>query len=198
MKKFVPIALLIIYICVAIRSGINPYETTTWFVEILTSAIPVVILTVMYLRGTRFSSLWYILMAILPIMHAIGAHYTFAYVPSQRLSDLLGTDRNMYDRIAHATVGLYAFNIIELIDMRGVKVSRWFKITYALFAIMSLAGLYELFERWYAMMSDPDAGLAILWSQGDIWDAQKDILMDTIGAIVGILIYTIVKRKNKI
>ena len=83
MKKFVPIILLIIYICVAIRSGINPYETNTRIIEILTSAIPVTILTIMYVRGTRFSSLAYILMAILPIMHAIGAHYTFANVPSQ-------------------------------------------------------------------------------------------------------------------
>ena len=147
MAKFVPISLLIIYICVAIRSGINPYEINTWHVEILTSAIPVTILTIMYIRGIRFSPLAYILMSILPIMHAIGSHYTFALVPSQRLSDLLGTDRNMYDRIAHASVGLYAFGILELIDMKQLTRSRGFKLSYALFAIMALAGVYELFER---------------------------------------------------
>ena len=130
-------------------------------------------------------------------MHAVGAHYTFANVPSQRLSDLLWTDRNMYDRIAHASVGLYAFGILELIDMKQLTRSRGFKLSYALFAIMALAGVYELFERWYAMMSDPEAGLAILWSQGDIWDAQKDILMDTIGAIIGIIIYLFSSRGDK-
>lgn len=89
MKKRTPLVCLIIYLIVAVRSGIQPYETTTWIVEILTSAIPVTILTIMYVRGIRFSPLAYILMSILPVMHAIGAHYTFANVPSQWLSDLL-------------------------------------------------------------------------------------------------------------
>ena len=147
MKKRTPLVCLIIYLCVAIRSAVNPYETTTWIIEILTSALPVTILAILYYRGIRFSPLAYILMSILPIMHAIGAHYTFANVPSQRLSDLLGTDRNMYDRIAHASVGLYAFGILELIDMKQLTRSRGFKLSYALFAIMALAGVYELFER---------------------------------------------------
>lgn len=136
-------------------------------------------------------------MAILPLMHAIGSHYTFALVPSQRLSDLLGTDRNMYDRIAHASVWLYAFGILELIDMKQLTHSRRLKTTYALFAIMALAGIYELFERWYALMADPEAGLAILGSQGDIWDAQKDILMDTLGAMVAIIVYVLLRPHSK-
>jgi len=59
-------------------------------------------------------------MTVLPVMHAIGAHYTFAEVPSQWLSDLLQTDRNMYDRVAHASVGLYAYGIAEYVDMRNL------------------------------------------------------------------------------
>jgi putative membrane protein len=95
-------------------------------------------------------------------MHAIGAHYTFANVPSQRLSDLLHTDRNMYDRIAHASVGLYAFGIIELIDKKELIKSQGLKFSYALFAIMALAAGYELFERAYAIAADPTSGTAIL------------------------------------
>lgn len=53
----------------------------------------------------------------------------------------------MYDRIAHASVGLYAFGILELIDMKQLTRSQGFKLSYALFAIMALAGVYELFER---------------------------------------------------
>ena len=60
---------------------------------------------------------------------------------------------------------------------------------------MALAGVYELFEWGYAVMSDPNAGLAVLGSQGDIRDAQKDILMDTIGAGIGILLYLIRHKK---
>lgn len=196
MKDPVPFLCLIIYLIVTVRSGINPYENTTRIVEILTSAIPVVILTIMYMKGIRFSGIWYILMTVLPVMHAIGAHYTFAHVPSQRLSDLLHTDRNMYDRIAHASVGLYAFGIIELIDKKELIKSQGLKFSYALFAIMALAAGYELFERAYAIAADPTSGTAILWSQGDIWDAQKDMLMDTLWAIIWIIIYSIFHKRN--
>lgn len=134
-------------------------------------------------------------MTILPVMHAIGAHYTFAEVPSQWLSDLLGTTRNMYDRIAHATVWLYAYGICELIDNQNLTKSTGLKLSYSLFAIMALAASYELFEWWYALSSDPTAGLAVLGSQGDIWDAQQDILMDTIGGIIGIGAYLIGWKK---
>jgi putative membrane protein len=110
------------------------------------------------------------------------------------LSDLLHTDRNMYDRLAHASVWLYAFGIIELIDIKQLTTSRWLKISYALFAIMALAAGYELFERAYAIAADPTSGTAILWSQWDIRDAQKDMLMDTIGACIWIVVYIISYR----
>jgi putative membrane protein len=54
--------------------------------------------------------------------------------------------------------------------------------------------VYELFEWAYAIMADPEAGIAILGSQWDIRDAQKDMLMDTIGALVGVGVYTIRKK----
>jgi putative membrane protein len=59
---------------------------------------------------------------------------------------------------------------------------------------MALACAYELFEWWYAITADPDAGIAILGSQGDIWDAQKDMLMDTIGGVVGVIFFWLRKR----
>jgi len=193
-NRYVPLCCLIVYCATVAWSAFSPFDWTTWLIEALTSAIPVIFLVIMYFHGIRFSSWWYIVMTIFPVMHAIGAHYTFANVPSQRLSDLLMTDRNMYDRIAHMTVWLYAFGILELIDMNHSTHSFAFKMSYAIFAIMALAVTYEWFERWYAVVSDPEAGLAILWSQGDIWDAQKDMLMDTSGAVIAAILYW---RKNR-
>lgn len=186
-----------IYIIVLVRSGFSPIDYEVRKIEAITSAICPVILLFMYLRGIKFSPLAYILMAIFPIMHAIGAHYTFANVPSQRLSDLLHTDRNMYDRIAHASVWLYAYGIIQYIDMKNITKSIWLKVSYAIFAIMALALTYELFERRYAVSSDPSAGIAVLWSQGDIRDAQKDMLMDTTWAIIWAIAYMIWSRSSK-
>jgi putative membrane protein len=55
---------------------------------------------------------------------------------------------------------------------------------FPVFAIAAVAGLYEIFEWQYAISADASAGIAVLGSQGDIWDAQKDILADTLGAIL--------------
>jgi putative membrane protein len=194
MKNIIPYSCLALYLIVAVWSGFNPVERGTWVVEILTSAVPVAILVIMYIRWVRFSNLAYVLMTILPVMHAIGSHYTFALVPSQWLSDLLGTDRNMYDRVAHASVGLYAYGIAEYIDYHKLTSSVWLKLMFAVFAIMALACVYELFERAYAVMADPEAGIAILGSQWDIRDAQKDMLMDTIGALIAVVIYAVKSR----
>ena len=64
--------------------------------------------------------------------------------------------------------------------------------------MVSLAGLYEIFERWYAVYFDPATGDAVLGSQGDIWDAQKDMLMDTFGAIFAIIVYWISKNISRL
>jgi putative membrane protein len=55
---------------------------------------------------------------------------------------------------------------------------------------------YELFEWVYAVLSDPKAGIAVLGSQGDIWDAQKDMLCDTLGAVCALGIYCGVARSR--
>ena len=43
-----------------------------------------------------------------------------------------------------------------------------------------------MFEWWFAVTFGGDAGIAFLGSQGDIWDAQKDMLMDTLGAVLAL------------
>lgn len=57
---------------------------------------------------------------------------------------------------------------------------------FALFAIMSLAAGYEIVEWWYAAIAGGNEGIAFLGSQGDTWDAQKDMLMDTLGALTAL------------
>ena len=53
---------------------------------------------------------------------------------------------------------------------------------------------YELIEWIYAASAAPEAGMAYLGSQGDIWDAQKDMLADTLVAIVATTLFL---RRNK-
>ena len=191
MKNKTPFILLIAYVLAFIWSAYKPVFHDVWVVESVTSAIPVVILIIMYFSNIRFSNTAYILATVLPIMHVIGAHYTFANVPFEWFNNLIGSERNMYDRVAHASVGLYSFLIVEGLIKYKLVNKNWLAYTYALFVIMALAAAYELFEWQYAVSADPSAGAEVLGSQGDIWDAQKDMLMDTLGAITGLVIFKI-------
>ncbi len=193
-----PAVLLVIYLGVLIWSGIRPVDYPVWQVEAATSLLPVAILSVLYFFRIRFSSTAYILAAVLPIMHAIGAHYTFANVPFEWFNNLIHSDRNMYDRVAHASVGLYSFLIIEGMIKFEVINKKWAAYSYAIFLIMALAAAYELFEWQYAVSVNPEAGIEVLGSQGDVWDAQKDMLMDTLGAILGAIIYFVCSYKSKV
>lgn len=191
--KYVPHLLLIWRIVLAVRSYINCYDVAVWRAE-MSPIILIVIGIIRVSRSYRFSSLSYIFMAVLIYLHTIWAHYTFERVPFDRFTDFFGFERNHYDRIAHFSVGFYAYAIIEYLEAHKLTKKPRVSIWFAIFAIFTVASVYEIIERIYAVMSDPEAGIAFLWSQWDIWDAQKDMLADGSGALVVSIIWWIRKK----
>ena len=117
------------------------------------------------------------------MLQVVGAHYTFELVPMDWLMEPLGLVRNPYDRIAHFTVGWFAFPFAELFLRKGWVKSAALAAFFAVMTVVAMAGLWELVEWQYAVIDGGDAGAAFLGSQGDVWDAQKDILCDTLGAL---------------
>ena len=179
------------YSALFVLLSIHPYQREIWFAENLTVLIIVGVLIALYARGIRFSDTAYLLMSILIFLHTIGGHYTFERVPFDWFGNLFGFERNMYDRVAHFTVGFYAFAFAELLVMKRAVRSRVVLYLFPLFAIATVAMTYELIEWVFAVMSDPEAGIAYLGSQGDIWDAQKDMLSDTLGAIAALVFFAL-------
>ena len=105
------------------------------------------------------------------------------------VTNFFGFHRNHYDRVAHFSVGFYAYAIAEaLVRTKAVR-SRLVLFLFPIFAIGFVAMSYELIEWIYAENAGGPSGAAFLGSQGDIWDAQKDMLSDTLGAIVATLLY---------
>lgn len=185
----IPFILLLGYGALCALLSINPYQREIWFAENLTVWIIVGTIIILYARGVRFSDTAYILMSILIFLHTIGGHYTFERVPFDVFGDFFGFERNMYDRVAHFTVGFYAFALAELLVMKHAVRSRVVLYLFPLFTIATVAMSYELIEWIFAITSDPEAGSAYLGSQGDIWDAQKDMLSDTLGAIAALILF---------
>ncbi len=190
------LVLLAVYLSLFAALTIAPYDRITWFVENATVWIIVGTIVVLYWRGIRFTNLSYALMAVLVFLHTIGGHYTFERVPFGWVTHLLGFERNNYDRLAHFSVGFYAFPIAEWLATKRLVANRFILFTYPIFTIATIAMSYELVEWVYAASASPEAGAAYLGSQGDIWDAQKDMLSDTLGALAATIAFFLVRTPD--
>ncbi|MDO8561837.1 MAG: DUF2238 domain-containing protein [bacterium] len=188
-KKYFPLLLLAVYVIEFIVAGINPYSRDVWYAENGPIVLLVIAVVILYVRGVRFSNTAYALMFILPFLHTIGGHYTFERVPFDWFNNFFGFERNMFDRVGHFAVGFYALPIIEYLVGRGLVAKKWIAVTYAIFAMAFVAVFYEWIEWWYAELWGGSAGAAFLGSQGDIWDAQKDMFMDVLGAVFSAFAY---------
>ena len=196
-ERLTPIVLFAGYVALFIWGAINPFDRATWWAENIPIVLLVTAIVVLYLRGVRFSPLAYVLMAFLPYWHTVGGHYTFERVPFEWFDRMFGFQRNMFDRIGHFSVGFYAFGILEFLLSRRAM-SRPLACLFAVFAIAFVAMSYELLEWIYAAYGgNAQAGANFLGSQGDVWDAQKDMLMDTLGGITSVILFLVLRRGGK-
>lgn len=168
--------------------AIEPFDRAVWWAENLPILL-LVGLVAWVQRHHPFSAASYGMMFCLVALHTVGGHFTFERVPFGFVTDAFGFERNHYDRLAHFTVGFYAFPLAEILHRHRLVNTKWLLYLFPLFSVVTLAAAYELFEWQYAIAADPAAGIAVLGSQGDQWDAQKDILADTLGAVVALVVY---------
>lgn len=190
-----PLLLALLITSTIIWSGINPVFPQVWIAEIIPILLIFIPLVLTY-RRFSFSHTAYCFMSVWLIMHTIGAHYTFANVPFDWFNNLVGSERNHFDRIAHFSIGFYAFPIAEFLTRKG-HCKPWLAGLFGLTAIMAVAAGYEIIEWWYAILAGGDAGIEFLGSQGDIWDAQQDMLADTLGALTSLIAFALIKPYQK-
>ena len=186
--------LLGIYAVLFTVLAFNPIDRPTWFAENLTVWIILAVILILYWRKVRLSNMAYGLMFVLIYLHTIGGHYTFALVPFDYVTNFFNFSRNHFDRIAHFSVGFYAFGIAEWLYAKKMVTNKFLLFTYPIFVIATVAASYEIIEWWYAAGASPESAADYLGSQGDIWDAQKDMLADTLGAIVATILFFVVRK----
>lgn len=186
-NKF-PLLLLLILAAETVWSACSPYNTQVWWTEFLTAFAFMALLTCTY-KKFQFSNLAYFLMFLFCFLQLIGAHYTFERVPFDYVTELFGFERNHFDRVAHFTIGLSGFLVSEFLWKKKIVPSFKFAAFFGIVFIMAAADFWELVEWIYAEIDGGEAGLAFLGSQGDIWDAQKDMLMDTLGSLVACVLF---------
>ena len=129
------------------------------------------------------------------MLHLFAAHWTYSDVPYDRwlaaigidMSALLGSDRNMFDRIVHFSFGLLVVRPIVEIETRYARVDRRLAYRLAILFVLASSADYEIFEWAIAIVASPENAEAYNGQQGDGFDAQKDMLMATLGAIVALV-----------
>ena len=180
----------------SVLSGIAPASRAVWLTEMFWAWGLVAILLVTF-RKFRFSGVAYACFFVWCILQIIGAHWTFEHVPMQWLTEPLRLARNPYDRIAHFVVGWFALPLAELYWRKGWARSVAASAFFAVMTTVAMAGIWEIVEWLYAAIDGGEAGAAFLGSQGDEWDAQKDILCDTLGALCSALLFLLLNRNSR-
>ena len=175
--------------------AIAPHDRSDWALE---NALVVVFVAVLAATYRRFplSRISYTLIFLFLCLHVVGAHFTYSLVPydewgkrltGHSLNAWLGWERNNYDRIVHFAYGLLLAYPVREVFLRIASVKGFWGYFLPLDLTMSTSVLYELIEWGAAVMFGGDLGAAFLGTQGDVWDAQKDMALAALGALLAML-----------
>ncbi|WP_037082879.1 DUF2238 domain-containing protein [Pseudoxanthomonas sp. J35] len=188
--------LLALFVAVWIALAISPWYRQDWALENVLVLVAVPALAWGW-RRMPLTALSYACLFVFGMLHEVGAHYTYAEVPYdawfQRhlgfsLDQALGLQRNSFDRLVHFLYGLLVTPAcIELLDRVAAPRGIWRYVMPVSF-IMSHSLLFEMFEWLAASVFGGDLGQAYLGTQGDVWDAQKDMLMATLGSMLAVTV----------
>ncbi|MGH7406588.1 MAG: DUF2238 domain-containing protein [Candidatus Methylomirabilales bacterium] len=172
--------------------AIGPVMPRDFILENLLTVVAAVLVIGTY-RRFRLSNISYTLLFFYMCLHTIGAHYTYALVPYDgwlrnllgfSVNELFGFRRNHYDRLVHFSFGLLLAYPVREIFLRIANVRGAWGYYLPLDVTMSFSMLYELIEWAVAALFGGDLGTAYLGTQGDEWDAHKDMTLATFGAVL--------------
>lgn len=175
-----------------------------WYTENVLTVLSLIVLLTSY-KKFKFSDLSYLMFGIYLLLHMYGAEYTYAENPfGFWLRDTLLLGRNYYDRIVHFSFGFLLTYPMREYFKNYFDWPNWVCWVLPCEITLSFSGMYELIEWLVADLFFPAEGIAYLGSQGDIWDAQKDMSIAFIASIFAVLViasarkYFLKKRKQEI
>ena len=169
-------------------SAWKPHDYPTWWLEVAPALIALAVLV--YTRQ-RFvlTPLAYWLILAHAIILMVGGHYTYAEVPlGDWVRDLVGGDRNNYDKLGHFAQGFVPAIVIREVLVRNAVVARRGWLSLIVISIcLAFSAFYELIEWWVALLSE-EAAESFLGTQGYVWDTQSDMLLALLGAGLAIVL----------
>jgi putative membrane protein len=200
------LGLALVYGAIWLALAIAPSDRGDWALENGLVAVAAVVLVVSA-RALPLSRVSYSLIFVFLCLHAVGAHYTYAEVPynawtealfGRPLNDVMGWQRNHFDRLVHFLYGLLLAYPVRELFLRIANVRGFWGYFLPLDLTMSTSMLFELIEWAAAIIVGGDLADVYLGQQGDIWDAHKDMALASAGALVAMTITMLINwRLNR-
>jgi putative membrane protein len=176
--------------------AIAPWHRADWALENALVVAFVVAVALTYKRFT-LSRVSYTLIFVFLCLHEVGSHYTYSEVPYDEwfkaltgttFNSLVGWERNNFDRVIHFAYGLLLAYPIREVFWRVASARGFWSYFLPLDLTMSTSMVYELVEWAAVEVFGGELGQAYLGTQGDVWDAHKDMALASLGALIAMLI----------
>lgn len=204
-KRLPKIGMLILYFLILVVSCVKPPFPDELYLQHSITVLVATFLVYTTIKNNLGNKAFAFIVAFM-LLHIIGARWIYSYTPYDQwiksltgfsINSYFGFKRNQYDRLVH-----FFFGFLMLIPLREIY-SRWFgsnlKISshLAFLFILSASMIYEVFEWLITIVLSPDDANAYNGQQGDFWDAQKDMALAMLGALIMLLFISMTKRINK-
>ena len=183
--------------------AIDPHDRSDWALENALVVVAAALLFFSY-RRLLLSRVSYTLIFVFLTLHALGSHWTYSHVPydeafeavtGHSFNALMGWDRNHYDRIVHFAYGLLLAYPMRELFLRVADVRGFWGYFLPVAITMAVSMFYELVEWLAAEVFGGDLGIAFVGAQGDLWDAQKDMGLATLGALIAMGVTALINSR---
>ena len=183
--------------------AISPHDRSDWALENVLVAGFAILLVSTY-KKFPLSRVSYTLIFLFLLLHEVGAHYTYARVPYDEwlnnifgfsLNENKGFERNHFDRLVHFCYGVLLAYPVREVFIRVANAKGFWGYFLPLDLTMSTSMMFELFEWGAAELFGGDLGIAYLGTQGDIWDAHKDMGLASLGALIAMTLTALINIK---
>lgn len=177
LQKYFPHFLLVTYVTFLIIFSFQNKTINFLSLESVLPVILILILFISYIKGVRLSNTAYLFMAILPLI---------------QICELAEVDflKNIMDPLEHFSIGLYSYGLVEYLVQYKNYTKNFHAYVVSVIFVLGIASSYEIIE-WVSssMTGMGDDGLVLSEEQIDMWDAQKDIIIEFVGTLFASVSY---------
>lgn len=171
-------------------------DATNWWIE---NILVILFVPWFYFLQKRFlfSDVSIVCIFLFLVIHSYGAQMSYTYNQAGAwLQQNYNLVRNPYDRFVHFNFGfLMAYPVLDYLVNR-FKTPINYAYGIMIMAILSLATIFELIEWTVASLTDNETGETYVATQGDVWDAHKDIALALLASMIVAALHNHLKRKK--